>query len=68
MGAKIPKKKSSMIEMETKKSFLNKTKINYKLNKTGLQPVSRSVEQIVGFLPKNFKRCKNGANVYFLKV
>ena len=28
------------------------------IDKTGLQPVSRPVEQILGFYPKGFK-CKN---------
>ena len=27
-----------------------------RLNKTGLQPVSRPVEQIFGFFPKGFKK------------
>ena len=37
-------------------------------NKTGLQPVSRPVEQIVGFFHKYLKKVqKNGAKIYSLK-
>ena len=28
----------------------------FKYNKTGLQPISRPVEQILGFFPKGFKK------------
>ena len=35
----------------------------FKFNKTGLQPVSRPVEQILGFFPKDLKSAKNGANI-----
>ena len=35
---------------------------HYLTNKTGLQPVSRPVEQILGFFPKGFN-AKNGAKM-----
>ena len=33
-------------------------------NKTGLQPVSRPVEQILGFFPKGFKITKKGSKLH----
>ena len=36
--------------------------------KTGLQPVSSSVEQVLWFYIKILKRCKNGANIFWLAL
>ena len=38
-----------------------------KRNKTGLQPVSRTVEQILGFFLKGFKKVQKAAKNIFSK-
>ena len=40
--------------------FFNNLAIHFELNKTGLQPVSRPVEQTLGFLWKGIKNYQKG--------
>ena len=54
------------IPLEAKK-FYGGNCTRYKYNKTGLQPVSRPVEQSYGFLERCKKRCK-WFKKYFIKV
>ena len=51
-----------MHNFETFQIFSEKPGCN--CNKTGLQPVSRPVEQIIGFFPKDLKRCKKQCKLF----